>query len=363
MGFRRKFDQLYAKTPGGSLFLPVYGVDDTPADAEVVTWDGATGKARWSPPAAAGAPADAEYIVGAAHAGLLAERVVTDTTTVDFDTGTAAQLKAHAIGARVSGPTDLAYGSVSDGQFLRRSGSNIIGFDGTSGGSGTFQYFDPDKPESSPSSSDDEFNGTTLSGNWTQVQWGTNMSYDQDTTAPGGLWIRSDNGGTPTNLLRAIVKSLAAGDFTIQTQIVTSGRDANFHNIGLVLADGTTPGAGNQCVIALVNESSQWRSYAQQATNWDWTSATTKAGPWIWYEQGAVIRCRLSGSNFTAGWSRDGRVWRRSTNFTLTWTPTQMGLFLQNQTASDEFEAQFKHFRYAASATKLFGGLRTVAGG
>lgn len=47
------------------------------------------------PPGGSGAPTAAVYIVGAAHADLSAERVVTDTATVAFDLGTAGQLKAN----------------------------------------------------------------------------------------------------------------------------------------------------------------------------------------------------------------------------------------------------------------------------
>ena len=41
-----------------------------------------------------GAATDAQYLVGLAHAGLTAERVVTDTATVAWDLGTAGQAKA-----------------------------------------------------------------------------------------------------------------------------------------------------------------------------------------------------------------------------------------------------------------------------
>lgn len=44
-----------------------------------------------------GAPDDAEYIVAAGHSGLTAERVATDTATIDWDFGTAAQAKAHVL--------------------------------------------------------------------------------------------------------------------------------------------------------------------------------------------------------------------------------------------------------------------------
>jgi hypothetical protein len=42
-----------------------------------------------------GAPADPQYLVGAAHAGLSAERVVTDTSSIAWDLGTAGQAKAN----------------------------------------------------------------------------------------------------------------------------------------------------------------------------------------------------------------------------------------------------------------------------
>ena len=45
-----------------------------------------------------GAPADAEYLVGAADGTLSAERVVTDTATITWDLATAGQAKANVVG-------------------------------------------------------------------------------------------------------------------------------------------------------------------------------------------------------------------------------------------------------------------------
>ena len=45
-----------------------------------------------------GAPTTAEYLVGAADAGLSAERVVTNTATVTWDLSTPGQAKANATG-------------------------------------------------------------------------------------------------------------------------------------------------------------------------------------------------------------------------------------------------------------------------
>lgn len=63
-----------------------------------------------------GAPTTAQYIVGALHAGLSAERLVTDTATISWDLGTAAQAKANiadaellAIAALTSAADKLPY--------------------------------------------------------------------------------------------------------------------------------------------------------------------------------------------------------------------------------------------------------------
>lgn len=47
----------------------------------------------------AGAPTDAPYITSATHAGLSAERVLTDTASVTWDFGTPGQAKANASAA------------------------------------------------------------------------------------------------------------------------------------------------------------------------------------------------------------------------------------------------------------------------
>lgn len=96
-----------------------------------------------------GAPTGADYLVRTADAGLSAERVVTDTTsiTVDWATGGQAKFRREALtgdttaaqdsnatttvqarGLReTAGPTTLSMGAVSDGQLLRRVGSTIVG--------------------------------------------------------------------------------------------------------------------------------------------------------------------------------------------------------------------------------------------
>ena len=57
------------------------------------------------PVVSTGAPADAEYLVGATNATLTAERVVTNTATVTWDLSVAGQAKANATVASFGSPT------------------------------------------------------------------------------------------------------------------------------------------------------------------------------------------------------------------------------------------------------------------
>lgn len=62
------------------------------------------------------------------------------------------------------GPTQLTFGTVTDGEYLKRSGSNIIS--GTpAGGGGTGSPWLKEVP-SSPGTADDEFESTTLNAAW-----------------------------------------------------------------------------------------------------------------------------------------------------------------------------------------------------
>ena len=101
-------------------------------------------RAYSNPGGGGGAPTGAEYLVGATHGSLSAERVVTDTATVAWDLGTAAQAKANVpdngiadaklrdsaalsvIGRSANStgdPADIA--AASDGEVLRRSGTSL----------------------------------------------------------------------------------------------------------------------------------------------------------------------------------------------------------------------------------------------
>jgi len=88
------------------------------------------------PPAggSGGAPTDAVYIVGSADGTLSAERVVTDTATITWDQGTAAQLKANVVNPRIVVLAD------DQGVIDSITGEECAGIQATATGTGTFYY-------------------------------------------------------------------------------------------------------------------------------------------------------------------------------------------------------------------------------
>ena len=100
---------------------------DVTADKAYVCVDHTVGASVWvevTAAAGAGAPTDAEYVVGALHASLSNERLVTNTATVTWDVSLANQAKANVVTDSMSVTSGagglLLSGDVSvlvDGQF------------------------------------------------------------------------------------------------------------------------------------------------------------------------------------------------------------------------------------------------------
>lgn len=91
-----------------------------------VTWDLATaGQAKANVPAGAVAPSNAEYITAAVHADLSAERVATNTETITWDFATAGQAKANSqLIKKINGSSGVA-GSFITWQRLTANSSDI----------------------------------------------------------------------------------------------------------------------------------------------------------------------------------------------------------------------------------------------
>jgi hypothetical protein len=234
------------------------------------------------------------------------------------------------------------------------------------GGSGTFSSQDDEVPPAVANALDDEFATPGLAGAWTQVNWAGLTLSDVDTTFANALFTRNH---VNANLVRAIMKAIPAGDFTIFTQIELNVSNGNFTKAGIIIADGVTAGAGNQGLYGLGGASGALQ-FQMQLGNSYITQTSNIVGPVTMDNTGfnaypkLCVRVRRVGTNYFFGVSFNGVMWFEF-QANLGFVPTHFGLFTKNEGGVVLCEHAFKYFRYLPSGTitNVTGGkiLRTKA--
>lgn len=246
-----------------------------------------------------------------------------------------------------------------DGQYLYYNDTTGKFEYGVPGGSG-YSRFDPNKPPSSPSALDDEFNETSLDAKWTGVNLASLTAYDFNTTVPGCWYGQVANTGAT---LFSLLQAIPAGDFTVYTKahmlsqnltntsfLLQQSLNAYF---GIILADGVTAGAGNQTYA--------YNGLYQSVPSWlgvsDWTNFNTPgASKWSGVDNPELfyMAIRRSSTAYSIGWSSNGVLWTWKT-FSQSYTPTYFGpAILCSQAARADIAFDF--FRYFPSATAVLGG-------
>jgi hypothetical protein len=216
----------------------------------------------------------------------------------------------------------------------------------------TFSYWDPDKEPSSPSSYDDEFNGSSLDGKWTTVNWGSLVESDVNTTVKGSIYLSANN---IASTLVCGLQAIPAGDFTIYTKCKLNQTGPGNAGLGIVLSSTNTTGSGTQTVGYI----GQWTTRTSGGSVITFTSfntyGTEQIGTYIEYE---YIRVRRSGTNYYWGFSIDGKTWNEFAYNPAT-TPAYFGFFTSQGLAYPS-KVSFEFFRYFPSATATLGGTRTI---
>jgi hypothetical protein len=240
--------------------------------------------------------------------------------------------------------------------FTGATGSGNTGVTGATGPIGstgdTFSYYDPDKPPASPSTLDDEFEGS-LSSQWTFIQPTPIVAYNVNYTKLKALNCVV---GSPAGGMASFLQPLPAGDFVIWTRVTISSASANYIQGGLILSSSNVMGAGVQTTCEYAYNSG-WDHQTINVTGF--TSAPTSQFLESSPSGGSgYLRIRRVGTSYYAGWSADGATWEER-SIAPSVTPTYCGLEVGNSSGTSA-SISFDFFRYQANANATLGGTRYI---
>jgi hypothetical protein len=212
----------------------------------------------------------------------------------------------------------------------------------------------PDKPPTTAGSIDDEFNDASLSGNWTE--------YDPEgktTWTEGNGGAKAVTATTAADNVNGLYRSLPAGDFSVWTKVSISFTDTNTWLIGIGLWENP---AGNNKMFAYYHirdiSTLVARVGAYDYTNHTTVSTTKMAAITVGYSDFIYLRLRRNGTNYYIDHSFGGTGWRTpnaAAAITLTYTPTAVGLVVDNVNTGVNATAYAQFFRYVASDMTLAG--------
>lgn len=234
---------------------------------------------------------------------------------------------------------------------------------GGGGGGGTLlkACWSSDAPPASATSQDDEFDNGSLDGKWTEYDPNSVLTVNESSTYKHLLFTCTTRTGfNPTG----IGETIPAGDFTIWAKFGFRVANIDYSICGLAFWED----------IADVSKKIRvWgyspRGSATRLAIYDYTNSTTFSAESSLVEtdynvNSMYFRIRRNSTNYYHGWSRDGLNWQESSAASNpSFTPTKMGLTLDNGNTGVTIGASIPFFRYIASDVGLNGIMAGQAAG
>lgn len=319
---------------GGSGTVTTTG---SPASGELVAFSGATSITTGNLSGA--------VTTSGTLATTLSNDAVTTAKILDANVTLAkmADLAADRLIGRGNGGGTGVPQALSLGTNLSLSGTtlNVTAGGGTSGLDARSSIY----PPFTPSGVDTEFTGSDLAG-YTLVNDGGG-TLATNTESNDMLSIKLP-GNDVSGRLQAYMKAATCntGDI-IECCINGAGLVANFHNFGLLFANGATYGAGAQVVWAFFPNGGTQTMQLFANTNYN-TQGTNTAVNGSANSQGArFMRLKYEAANSFSGWiSPDGISWANITgSLSRTLTPTHVGFCAQTGGAAGQFVWNVRYFR------------------
>lgn len=287
--FRTKESDLAARTPGGTLFLPVYGIEGTPADGEVPTWDDMNKK----------------LVFGTGGGGASA---LDDLSDVSIATPAAGDYLRHNGAAWVDATIqtgDLGSGSADSTKFLAGD-RTWKALTGAGGAVPDWVLYDP-RSIVPGGGNDDEFTAGTLGGAWTESTAGT-LTKDYSSTYPSHIYIRLEASNPSWSIRRAA----PTGTGTFSATILISAAPFQGNGTHQVLFGAVDSGATN----AIYAKWSAGNLYLMSQDSGAFTDRTfSNLG---WFTQLFIHIQRYASNVWRIWYSTDGRAWHAVGGSTFT---------------------------------------------
>lgn len=193
----------------------------------------------------------------------------------------------------------------------------------------------------------DEFDDASIAGKWIQVDAG-----------PGGAvtWIEEAHQVGHSTFpplapqgIHALMQTIPAGDFYMEAAIRAQISEVNA--MGVLFADGVTPGAGSQQFVGAINVGGGVWTYGNDPTT-NYTGSGGYTGVLDTLNVGEVWYVRAfynSGANtFDQMWSMDGITWLKYAPIqaiAMGFTPTHIGIGSYLFATNEELAIGFEYFR------------------
>lgn len=234
---------------------------------------------------------------------------------------------------------------ISLGSNLSLTGTTLSAVGGGSGGNaGGLDAISSVYPLFTAGANDDEFDDGTFTG-WTAVNSGTNVPTVTETNNVASVYLP---GGNSPAELAAYVKAVtpSAGQY-VEGAFRGQGKAGAYNICGLVMADGSTYGAGNQVIWYYSPQEGKWALSTHTNYNVQGTF-----GPQDAQLDGAYgdmfMRLEYDAANTFRGWvSPDGVSWVDATGaVSYTLSPTRVGFFVTTWGSSTPFVWSWRYFKF-----------------
>lgn len=269
-----------------------------------------------------------------------------DVAFTDITTGNASA-SMHGFLPKLSGDSDTYLNG--DGEFTTPSGGSTL----------LRNMWNTLAPPASATSQDDEFDNGSLDGKWTEFDPNNVLTVTENSTTKGIDLLATTHSAFQ---LTGIYQTLPAGDFTIWTRVSAMGQNVNYLLTGLALWEDPSDTSKDLQVASISPRNAgitvsvlDYNDY-QNIGPTRWEAALSPNNSM------AFLRIRRNSTNYYWEISSDGVGWFGTGVLNPSFTPTKMGIFIDNSQGIT-CKSFFPFFRYVASDVGVTGVMNGRATG